>query len=203
MIALVVVASLVTALCAAASLERLRRAFAVTELDPELLTRALDREGREALLARLAAWARGEGASAPEDALEHALLALDAPPPAGSTVDPDAHRGAVLTEALLALEQRARAWSKVPRVCANVATSSGFLLASLALRRGLAAGALGGDLRQLLFTGLVGQAIAVVVLGVVGATLCVHAHRVSHRVATARLRAGHALAVRVAGDDPR
>lgn len=207
MIALVVASSLVTLLCAAASLERLRRALGVTTLDPDVLTRVAERDGPEALVARLAAWTEAEGASTPDDAFERSLVALAGPSPAGARalgqghVDDEAHRTAVLAEALLELEQRARAWGKVPRVCASVATTSGFLLASLALRQGLAAGALGADLRQLFFTGLVGQAIAVVALGIAGATFCAHAHRVSHRIAMARLRSAQALAVRFATSD--
>ena len=47
-------------------------------------------------------------------------------------------RAALLGEAMTELDFRARRWLRVPRVCASLASSFGFLLATVALRVGLA-----------------------------------------------------------------
>ena len=51
--------------------------------------------------------------------------------------EPDARsRDALVDEQLLELDWAARRWARVPRVCASIATSAGFLFGSLALLQG-------------------------------------------------------------------
>lgn len=64
-------------------------------------------------------------------------------------------------------------WGRVPRVCASLSTSAGFMIASLLLRDALMNdGVLGGDIALLLTQGPVGEAMAVAGFGLAGALYC-------------------------------
>lgn len=110
----------------------------------------------------------------PETSREHALvLALRTP---------EAQRPAEVNEQLMDLEHDAQRWSRVPRVCASIATSMGFLLGSLALRQGLLDPTPAVE-------DLIMRAIDVVAIGVAGATFCVTVHFRASRIVKARLSA--------------
>ncbi|MBV9949232.1 MAG: hypothetical protein JOZ69_20450 [Myxococcales bacterium] len=108
--------------------------MAPSGLDPSLLFEALRRRegghdggGGGGMLRRLqAAVARDPRATWEQDLLR--ALAADDP----------ALRDALVNEQLGEYDWLARRWGRVPRVCASIATSGGFLFASVALLRGLA-----------------------------------------------------------------
>ncbi len=91
-----------------------------------------------------------------------------------------AERSALLHEELLELQWRAERWARVPRVCASISTSTGFLFASLALIQGLSAGA-GGALPD------VGHAVVPALdtlsISVAGASFCIAVHMRARRAA--------------------
>ncbi len=93
-------------------------------------------------------------------------------------------RTAELNEQMTELDHRLARWSRVPRVCASLSSSVGFLLAALLMRRGLADPAsLAGDVQELVTTGLVGQALTVVGFGLAGAVGCAALHARGRRAA--------------------
>lgn len=101
-------------------------------------------------------------------------------------------RTALVGEAMTELDFRVRRWAKVPRLGASVASSFGFLLATLALRAGL--GRLGGDFDEstvLTMNDAVFDAMDVAAVGLVGAALCV----------AIQFRARGSLASRILGAD--
>jgi hypothetical protein len=99
-------------------------------------------------------------------------------------------RQAYLSEALTDLDARAQRWVRVPRVCASLSSSFGFLLATVALRAGLAdvpqvpVGAVNDAINAGVFA-----AIDVVALGLAGAAMCVAVQGQARRAAAARLAA--------------
>jgi len=106
--------------------------------------------------------------------------ALDAPEPA---------RAGAVNESLTELDHLTRRWARVPRVCASVASSTGFLLASLALRNGLASGASPEE--------TVLAAIDVAAVGVAGAVICVAAQQRARQLAKSRHEDADALVERL------
>lgn len=112
--------------CILVTARRLAWAVAPTALDAQVLTEQLRARGEGTAKAlRDAARAR------PELGWDRDLFeALAAPD--------DARRDALVEEQLLELDWLVRRWSRVPRVCASIATSAGFFFASIALLRGLA-----------------------------------------------------------------
>jgi hypothetical protein len=120
--------SLVVALgCVLVSARRLSLAVEATALDPDLVLDELRRGGGPE-------WSAVCDGVASRDDLpwEHELFR------ALREADPRA-REAGIDEQVLELDWRAQRWSRVPRVCASIATSAGFLFASIGLLRGLAA----------------------------------------------------------------
>lgn len=140
--------------CIAASTRRLSFAIAPTFLDVPTLVQALRAGLRPKALAEAirdipeADWERG------------VLDALD---------QPEAARNALLNEQLSEMDYRLQRWSRVPRVCASVASTGGFLLATMALTVGL------NDGVALDSGTLVHDAISAVTLGIAGAVYCVAA----------------------------
>lgn len=107
-------------------------------------------------------------------------------------------RAAEVNEQLTELDFLVWRWSRVPRVCASVSSSSGFLLAALLMRRGLAdPSSLGGDVAILVTSGLVGQALSVAGFGLAGALACATLHVHAQRVARERLAAADELVERL------
>ncbi len=103
-----------------------------------------------------------------------------------------------LNEQLTELDFQLTRWSRVPRVCASLSSSVGFLLAALLLRRGLVdPTALSGDVPTLVTTGLVGQALTVVGFGLAGAVGCAALQARANRAARAGSEAADELVDRL------
>jgi hypothetical protein len=116
-----------SAVCALASARRLGVAVAPTGLDHETLRGGLAGSDGPQARARLGA----SLAEAPADAWERGLVE--------ACNEPDESvRVALVNEQLSELEVLANRWAGVPRVCARLATSVGFLCATIILLEGLA-----------------------------------------------------------------
>lgn len=179
-----VVAFLVTLSCAAASARRLWLVANPTALEPETLLTALEREARP-----LEAFQRLASKTAEAD-WERDL--------AEAMASTSRHRAALVNEQLTELDLRLQRWVRVPRVCASVSTSFGFLLATLVLRRGLTdAGALPSDVGELAVRGLIADALTVAALGIVGTAFCVAAQAQARRVLASRAQAADRLVERL------
>lgn len=104
----------------------------------------------------------------------------------------DDRRAALVNEQLLELGYRLDRWASVPRVCARISSSAAFLLAMVSLRQGVAdLDTLPSDLTDLLFGGVIGQAITVVALGLVGTAFCVAVHKQTAALARTQRQAMH------------
>jgi hypothetical protein len=156
-----VVSFFVALVCLAASARRVHLVTTATSFDVELLVREL----------------RGDAGARRGPAVTQALAESDAPwegqvARAVRAKDPRV-RVAELNEAFTELDFALSRWSRVPRVCASLSSSVGFLLAALLLRQGLSdPTALSGDVLELVTSGLVGQALTVVGFGLAGAIGC-------------------------------
>ncbi|MBS2015863.1 MAG: hypothetical protein JST00_23445 [Deltaproteobacteria bacterium] len=181
------VAALVAFACAAASARRVWFAANATGLDPEDVERAIARspDAREAV-AKLRALVTTE----PSLEWERDLFqALDAPGRA---------RAALVNEQLTELDYRIQRWSRVPRVCASIATSFAFLLASLVLRRGLVdAGELPSDVVELVARGLVADAFTVASMGMIGTVFCIVAQSEAKKIAKRKMAAADRMVERL------
>ena len=111
---------------------------------------------------------------------------------------PMEHRAALVNEQLTELDYRIQRWARVPRVCASIATSFGFMLATLVLRKGMADfGDLPSDVVELIVFGLVGDALTVAALGIVGTAFCIGAHAEAKKIAGRRMKAADKLVERL------
>jgi len=167
--------------CALASARRLAWAVSPTMLDAGLLLEALTDDQ---------AWPRGRAALAafPGSTWEGDLAeALREPDPAS--------RDALVTEQLLELDWRAQRWARVPRVCASIATSAGFLFGCIALLQGLALPAEEGSAPALgaaLFS-----ALNALTVGIAGTAFCIAVHVRARRVVRERHQAAEKLVARL------
>lgn len=162
---LVLASALVALSCTVASLRRLKFAVAPTSLDPGLLLARLRGDNGPKELERVR---RAIGRSAGAEWEKELLAAVSSP---------REQRAARVNEALTELDHLLKRWSRVPRVCASVATSSAFLLASLTLRVGLAvATEVPEELRSDAINHVVIDAINVAALGMAGAAFCIAVH---------------------------
>lgn len=156
--------------CILASARRLRWALAPTSLDPETLASAL----RDASGPR-----RGQLLTALRDRLdlgwEHELAATMA---SGDV------EGAV-GEGLLELDWAVERWARVPRVCASISTSAGFLFACIAVL-----GTLAGPDEGVPVTASLLPALDALAVGIAGTAFCIAAHLRARRGAAAQ-RAAH------------
>jgi hypothetical protein len=169
------VAVLVALACAAASARRVWFAANATALHPEDIHAALARaKGPEAIAAL-----RELVANEPDADWERELLdALTAPV---------AHRIALVNEQLTELDYRIQRWARVPRVCASIATSFGFMLATLVLRKGLAdTGDVPVEVGEMVLKGLVADALMVGAMGLIGTAFCIGAQSEAKRIAKGR-----------------
>jgi hypothetical protein len=169
------VAVLVALACAAASARRVWFAANATALHPEDIHAALARaKGPEAIAAL-----RELVANEPDADWERELLdALTAPV---------AHRIALVNEQLTELDYRIQRWARVPRVCASIATSFGFMLATLVLRKGLAdTGDVPVEVGEMVLKGLVADALMVGAMGLIGTAFCIGAQSEARRIAKGR-----------------
>jgi hypothetical protein len=159
---LAIVAALVSLACVVASSRRLALAVSPTSYDPGMLLAAI-RDGANVRVIR-DALVKAE-AEVESHAWERDLL------DAACASDPLA-RGALIEEQVLEADWATERWARVPRVCASVATSAGFLCGALGLIRALGVeqgSAVEGspDLTT---------ALDALALGIVGTAFCVAVH---------------------------
>lgn len=159
-----------------------------TALHPAEIVKALERaRGPESIEAL-----RELVAKVPEADWERELLAALAAAPA--------LRVALVNEQLTELDYRIQRWSRVPRVCASIATSFGFMLATLVLRKGLVdTGDVPIEVGELVIRGLVGDALTVGAMGIVGTAFCIGAQSEAKRIAKARIVGADKLVERLEG----
>ena len=168
---------LVASVCALASVRRLAWAVAPTSLDARLLANELRRQSQPvrsrfcaALVARDLPW---------ESSLFEAFFLQK-----GS-------REARVNEQLLEFDWRADRWSRVPRVCARVATSAGFLFACLALVVGAGGGA-GANIEDPMAA--LRPALDSLAIGIAGTSACVAVHMRARLARKERLAGADSLA---------
>ncbi len=180
------VALLVIFGCGWVSFARLRRAIAPTRIDPTPLFEALRGDAGRARFADVCAAVADD----PDAEWERELvLAFD------KTGDA---RVARINELLLDLDHLVTSGARVPRVCASIAASTGFLLASLALRQGLGvASDLPLEVQDLAIHQAVRDGIDVAALGICGAVLCITIGARAAKAAKARLTATDQLVERM------
>lgn len=179
MTALLVLAALVALGCAAACTRRLYFATHATAFHPTVWLDYVKR-GEGDLVAR--AIARTPAADWERDLLA-ALGESDAEVRAGR-----------VNEQLHELDFRLTRWARVPRVCASVASTAGFLFGSLVLRYGLiAAGDVADEARRGAIDAVVLQGVNVAVLGMAGAAFAIAAQFRARRAAKAFQRDADAL----------
>jgi len=181
------VAILVALACAAASGRRVWLAANATALHPEVIADALGRTKGAGAIARL----RALVATMPDADWERELLdALAAPPEL---------RVALVNEQLTELDYRIQRWARVPRVCASITTSAGFMLGTLVLRNGLATDTteLSSDVAELVIRGLVADALLVAAMGIIGMAFCIGAQAEARRIAKGRTKGADRLVERL------
>ncbi len=183
---LALLSALVAFGCVAASARRLWFVANATFVSLEVLDKALARANGADVVSRLRALVVREPKAAWEGELLDALGA------------PENLRPALVNEQLTELDYRLDRWSRVPRVCASLATSFSFMLATLVLRRGVAeAGDLSTDAAELAVLSLVGDALTVAAMGVVGTAFCIGAHAEARRMAKATAKAADRVVERL------
>lgn len=150
-----------------ASARRLAWAVAPTRLDAGLLLDAVRDETDWRTL-------RAAVAAQPEPTWERDLFQ------ALGEADPRS-RDALVTEQLLELDWTAQRWARVPRVCASIATSAGFLFGCISLLQGLSLPSEEGS-APALGVALV-SALNALTIGIAGTAFCVAVHlRTRHLV---------------------
>lgn len=171
----VLVAALVSAACIAAALRRLVFVYDAVSFDPDTLLREFrGDEGRARAPELLAALVRAAPETRDRDLYE-------------SLADKSEERIARVTSALMELDFRFDRWARVPRVCASIASSAGFLLATWALRIALLdAPAVGEEHFRDALEQAIGAALGVVAVGAVGTVACLAIFYEARRVARAR-----------------
>jgi hypothetical protein len=153
---------LVALACVGASARRLAQVVALTSLHPAVLLDALRGDAPLTVCAQLRAAIGVDG----HFAWEQDLLAAFAIPEARV-------RDALVNEKLTELDGRAQRWARMPRVCASVATSAAFLLASIALVQGLAPSE---DDAPLGTRAAVVAAVNALAIGIAAASFCYAVH---------------------------
>ena len=144
--------------CVAASARRLLFAVDATSLDPKLLRDAIDACGAAAIADAIA--------NEPRAIWEREVFA--------AAKLSDAQQAAAMNEALSEVDFRLARWSRVPRVCASISSSTGFLCGAMALRSGLAQVDLVTDaaIDQTL-NGAVAHALGVAAFGLAATVTCI------------------------------
>jgi hypothetical protein len=194
---LTLLAAVVTLACIAASARRLRFALAPTPFDPEMLLRELrgEPEAARARAKQLLDTMRSEPEAEWERELFEASMREGSPEPSASA---SAERAALVNEQLFELDARLQRWARVPRVCASIAASSGFMLAALALRNDLAdPNAFAPEVRSWAVEWAVFSAINTAAIGIVGTTFCIAAQARARKGSRARHEATDRLVERL------
>jgi hypothetical protein len=171
-------AALVALACVMASGRRLAWVVAPIGLHPRMVAQALAQEAGQpgAVVHALKALKATVGSDGRLQ-WEHDLLA------AFEETD-ERQRDALVNEQLLELEARLARSSRVPRVCASIATSAGLLFGTLALVQGLATPAEQGG--AITSQSALASALAAVSLGIAATAFCVAVHVRAGRIATER-----------------
>lgn len=171
MTALVVLAAIVALGCALASARRLYLATTALALHPAVWLDALE-HGKGDAVARAVK-------DDPRADWERELVE--------ATSEPDENaRAARVNELLIDLDFRLARWERVPRVCASIASSAGFLFGSLMLRYGLVATeAMPDDARGDAINAVVIQAVNIAAFGIAGAAFAIAAQYRARRAAKA------------------
>ena len=167
--------------CVLASARRLAWAATPTSLDASLLFDAV-RDGKDWWTLKNAVLAQPEASW--ERDLFQALGETDA-----------RSRDALVTEQLLELDWTAQRWARVPRVCASIATSAGFLFGCISLLQGLSLPSEEGSAPALgvaLFS-----ALNALTIGIAGTAFCVAVHLRARRVVRERHQATERLVARL------
>jgi hypothetical protein len=167
-IGLVIAAALVALGCAAACITRLVFVTSPIAIHPAVWRACLERgEGERVVRA---------AAKNPSAAWERELVA--------ALKDPNEEaRAGRINEQLAELDFRLTRWERVPRVCASIASSAGFLFGSLMLRFGLIDADSGEGINDVVL-----QAINVAAFGVAGAAFAIAAQVRARKVVQAQKR---------------
>jgi biopolymer transport protein ExbB/TolQ len=174
--------------CVAASARRLGFAIAPTPFDHRTLREAVDKSGSKKLSAAIAR----EPAAMWEQEL---FVAIESP---------EEERAARMNEALAEIDFRLGRWSRVPRVCASIASSAGLLCGAIALRSGLEDvshapdGAIDAVLNR-----AVSNSLGVAALGIAAAVICVAIDSEARRAVKSRRLAADLLVERLERAEPR
>lgn len=185
---LTILTAVLTLASVIASFRRLHFAIAPTPLDHALILKALRGEPGEAR-ARYDAVARAIHA-VPQADWEHALLDAIARP--GDT------RAAFVNEQLTEIDYRVQRWSRVPRVCASMCASTGFLFASLSLADSLSdPSVFAAETRGDAMSSAVFSALDCAAIGIAGTSFCIAIYVRARRAAKARLEATDKLVQRL------
>ncbi len=175
---LAVLSALVASACVLASARRLRWACSPAWLDPQLLAEALHGDHGVDLPRLRTAVAACEPATW-ERELFDAIGGAD-----------EVTRVSLVNEQLRELDWLSQRWARVPRVCASVATSAGFLCACVALIRGV-------DDSNGVTVGVLVSALDAFAIGIAGTSFCVAVHLRARRVVRERLAATDRLLDRI------
>ncbi len=160
-------------------------AVAPTWLDPNLLAALLPAAADRGVIGRLQRAVADDARCAWERDLLDALGQKD-----------NRAREALVNEQLTEFDWRTQRWARVPRVCASIATSSGFLMASLSLLLALGAGAGDGGVDGARAAAL-GAPVAMLMMGVAGTSFCIAVHVRSGRIIRERLASADRLVDRL------
>jgi hypothetical protein len=170
----IVVALVIAAVCVAASLRRIVFAVAPTSLDPVRLAKALRGDAGRARFVAIDEDVRRR----PEGDWERALFE--------AMRRPASERAAHVNEQLTEVDYLTKRWDRVPRVCASVASSSGFLLAAVALRTGLSdPAAFDPETKSAILGAALVDAVDTAAIGIAGAAFCIAAQMVAKKAARA------------------
>jgi hypothetical protein len=164
---LTMLAALVAVGCCVASARRLVLAVAPTSLDPRVLLDALSREDSSTWITM-------------RDELAALHVPWESDVFAAFALPTEAEREAALDEQWIELQWRAQQLARVPRVCASIATSAGFLFACVGVLQGFSDA-------EPDTTGTLIAALNSLTLGVAGMSFCAAVHLRARRVVRERL----------------
>jgi hypothetical protein len=183
---LVALALLIAVASVVASATRLKFALVPTALDPGVVERAVSswKMDQGSTLERLEQALAGAQDPAWEKSLFFALRA------------PSDVRTALINERLTELDHSLQRWVRVPRVCASICTSSGFLLAATVLRVALTNPTEALEAGQVV-DAAVFQAINVAAIGLAGAAFCISIQMRARTAAKSRAEAFDRLVQRL------
>ncbi len=169
----------VSTACVVASARRLAFAVAPMRFEPRMVLDALEADPSGRVLRGLVRLLAADDRSAWEREFFTAISAAD-----------PVKREALVGEERFEVEERRQRWARVPRVCARVATSAGFLFASIALIHGMGV-PLDDDLTdpQAPVYAALASALGALAIGIAAAAFCATVHMRANRVAREQMSA--------------